>query len=97
MHDEPLVALGLLVASAFSDMADGGGRAATTRPRPTGVVVDPITDKIFVLTVAVTLVVAGDSAARGGAPVDARISANCLSSWLSLDRAARKWRKEEHM
>lgn len=96
VHDKPLVALGLLVASAFSDMADGWWARRYHQATATGAVVDPITDKIFVLTVAVTLVLAGDLSVLSVVLLSTReIGELPLVVWLSLDRPARKRRKED--
>lgn len=96
VHDRPLVALGLLVASAASDMADGWWARRYHQATATGAVVDPITDKIFVLTVAATLVVAGDLSPLAVVLLSTReIGELPLVVWLSLDRGARKRRKED--
>lgn len=49
-----LVLLGL---AGFSDMLDGWWARRFDQATPTGAVVDPVTDKLFVLSVVVTLVV----------------------------------------
>ncbi|HEX7670988.1 MAG TPA: CDP-alcohol phosphatidyltransferase family protein [Polyangiaceae bacterium] len=56
---EPAVALSLLAAAALSDVLDGWYARAVGRATPAGAILDPIMDKIFVVTVVVTLVVAG--------------------------------------
>ncbi|HEV3191713.1 MAG TPA: CDP-alcohol phosphatidyltransferase family protein [Polyangiaceae bacterium] len=57
--DRPVVALALLCAAGFSDMADGWYARKFAQVTPTGVALDPMTDKLFVLTVAITLVRGG--------------------------------------
>jgi CDP-diacylglycerol--glycerol-3-phosphate 3-phosphatidyltransferase/cardiolipin synthase len=52
----PLAALSVLVVAGLSDVLDGWYARRHGQVTPTGAVVDPVTDKIFVLTVAVTLV-----------------------------------------
>lgn len=96
VHGEPLAALAVLVASALSDIADGWWARRYEQATATGAVVDPITDKIFVLTVAVTLVRAGDLSLLSVVLLSTReIGELPLVVWLSLDRAARKRRKED--
>lgn len=55
--DRPLIALAVLFAAGASDVLDGWLARRTGRVTATGAVVDPLTDKLFVLTVATSLVV----------------------------------------
>jgi len=55
--DRPALALGVLLAAGLSDVLDGWTARRYGQVTPTGAALDPITDKVFVLTVAVTLVV----------------------------------------
>jgi CDP-diacylglycerol---glycerol-3-phosphate 3-phosphatidyltransferase len=49
--------LALIGLAGFSDMLDGWWARRFDQATPTGAVVDPVTDKLFVLSVVVTLVV----------------------------------------
>src|SRR5690348_12505297 len=51
------LALAILAAAALSDVLDGWYARRFGQVTPTGAAVDPVTDKLFVLTVAVALVV----------------------------------------
>jgi CDP-diacylglycerol--glycerol-3-phosphate 3-phosphatidyltransferase/cardiolipin synthase len=55
--DLPWLALALLVAAGVSDLLDGWLARRHGQATATGAVVDPITDKLFVATVMVTLLV----------------------------------------
>jgi cardiolipin synthase len=55
--ERPLAAMGVLFAAGVSDVLDGWYARRFGQVTPTGSVVDPVTDKVFVLTVVVTLVV----------------------------------------
>lgn len=57
--DRPFVALSVLMAAGLSDVLDGWLARRYGLVTATGAVLDPITDKLFVLTVAVTLVASG--------------------------------------
>src|SRR5215472_3526806 len=54
------LALGILALAGISDVLDGWLARKLGQATPTGAVVDPITDKLFVLSVVVTLVTAGE-------------------------------------
>jgi len=54
-----LWALGVLVLAGATDMLDGFCARRFGLVTPTGAALDPITDKLFVLTVATTLIVTG--------------------------------------
>lgn len=54
---EPWWALGVIALSGLSDLADGWWARHYHQTTPTGAVLDGVTDKIFVLVVAVTLFV----------------------------------------
>ena len=49
----------MLVLAAVSDVLDGYIARRGGQVTPTGAALDPITDKLFVLTIAITLVVTG--------------------------------------
>jgi cardiolipin synthase len=57
--DVPLVALAVLILAGVSDVLDGWVARRYGLVTATGAALDPITDKLFVLTVAVTLVSSG--------------------------------------
>lgn len=52
----PVAGLAILVAAGLSDILDGWYARRFGEVTPTGAAIDPVTDKLFVLTVAVTLV-----------------------------------------
>jgi phosphatidylglycerophosphate synthase len=53
--NHPFVALGILLAGAVTDVLDGWYARRHDQVTATGAVVDPITDKLFVLTVVMAL------------------------------------------
>jgi CDP-diacylglycerol--glycerol-3-phosphate 3-phosphatidyltransferase/cardiolipin synthase len=53
--DRPMVAVGILAAAGISDVLDGWWARRTGQMTLTGAIVDPVLDKVFVLTVAVSL------------------------------------------
>ncbi len=53
----PVAAVAVLLAAGFSDVLDGWVARRYGLVTPTGAALDPITDKLFVLTVAITLLV----------------------------------------
>jgi len=57
--DRPLMAVSVLVAAGLSDVLDGWVARRCGLVTATGSALDPIMDKLFVLTVAVTMVVRG--------------------------------------
>jgi CDP-diacylglycerol--glycerol-3-phosphate 3-phosphatidyltransferase/cardiolipin synthase len=54
----PWIALAVLAAAGLTDVVDGWWARRFNQATPTGAVVDPVTDKLFVLSVVVTLVLA---------------------------------------
>jgi cardiolipin synthase (CMP-forming) len=95
VHDRPWAALGVLVLSGVSDLFDGWWARRHGQATATGAVVDPITDKVFVLTVVVTLVCAGDLSIASMFLLSTReLGELPLLVWLSVDREARQKRKE---
>lgn len=95
VHDRPWVALGVLLASGLSDVLDGYWARKFDQATATGAVVDPITDKIFVLTVVITLVVAGNLSPVSVVLLSTReLGELPLVVWLSLSREARRRRKD---
>lgn len=95
VHDRPWWALGVLLASGLSDVVDGWWARRFHQATATGAVVDPITDKVFVLTVAVTLVYAGALSPLSVLLLSTReIGELPLVVWLALSPEARRRRKE---
>ena len=92
----PFVALALLAAAGVSDIADGWYARRFGQVTPTGTALDPVTDKLFVTTVAVSLVVGGYFSVLDVVLLSTReIGELPLVLWLALDRAART-RRVEH-
>ena len=55
----PALAIAVLALAALTDVADGWYARRFHQETPTGRVLDPITDKVFVTVVAVTMIAAG--------------------------------------
>jgi cardiolipin synthase (CMP-forming) len=95
VHGQPWAAFGVLAASGLSDVIDGFWARRFKQATATGAVVDPITDKIFVLTVVVTLVLAGDLSAASVVLLSTReIGELPLVVWLSFSHDRRQKRKD---
>jgi phosphatidylglycerophosphate synthase len=91
--ERPRVAFALLCAAGFSDMADGWYARKYGQVTPTGVALDPITDKLFVLTVAITLVRGGLLSAGGVFLLSTREIAELpLVLWIAASTRARSRR-----
>jgi cardiolipin synthase len=92
----PAAAVAVLVAAGLSDVLDGWYARRFSQVTATGAALDPVTDKIFVLTVAVTLVVRGYLA-----PIDVvllstrEIAELPLVVWLAVSHHARAQRSEQ--
>jgi cardiolipin synthase (CMP-forming) len=88
--ERPAAALAILGAAGITDVLDGWYARRFGQATPTGAALDPVTDKIFVLTVAVTLVAGGHLA-----PVDVlllstrEIGEAPLVLWIAVSRRAR--------
>jgi CDP-diacylglycerol--glycerol-3-phosphate 3-phosphatidyltransferase len=86
----------VLVAAGVSDVLDGWYARRFSQVTATGAALDPVTDKIFVLTVAVSLVVRGYLA-----PIDVvilstrEIAELPLVVWLAVSHHARSRRSEQ--
>ena len=91
--ERPAAAVAVLLAAAVSDVLDGWYARRFGQVTPTGSLIDPVTDKIFVLTVVVTLV-----GGRYLAPLDVlllgtrEVGEMPLVLWLALSREARSRR-----
>ncbi len=94
--DEPLVAFGILVAAGLTDVLDGWYARRFDQVTATGSVLDPITDKLFVMTVAMTLVVTGHLSIPTVVLLSTReIGELPLVVWLALSSRARRSRVEQ--
>jgi CDP-diacylglycerol--glycerol-3-phosphate 3-phosphatidyltransferase/cardiolipin synthase len=92
----PLVALGVLAAAGLSDVLDGWYARRLGQVTPTGTALDPVTDKLFVTTVAVSLVVGGYFSVLDVVLLSAReIGEVPLVAWLAVNHDARS-RRAEH-
>jgi len=94
----PVVALGVLAAAGLSDVLDGWFARRFGQVTPTGAALDPITDKVFVTTVAVSLVVGGYLSILDVVLLSTReIGEIPLVVWLAVNRDARSRRAEHPM
>jgi cardiolipin synthase (CMP-forming) len=92
----PLLALGVLAAAGVSDVLDGWVARRFGLVTPTGAALDPVTDKVFVTTVAVSLVVGGYLSILDVVLLSTReIGEVPLVAWLAVNRDARS-RRAEH-
>ena len=92
---EPLVAFAVLVAAGLTDVLDGWYARRFGQVPPTGCAVDPVTDKLFVLTVATSLVLEGQLSLGAVVLLSAReIGELPLVVWLALNPRARGARAE---
>lgn len=58
--DEPVIAVAILCLAAISDWLDGFAAKKLDQQTPLGALLDPVCDRIFILTVLVTLWLAHD-------------------------------------
>lgn len=93
--ERPIAALAVLAAAASSDVLDGWYARRFGEVTPTGAALDPATDKLFVLTVAITLVCGGHLSVRDVLLMSTRevaelplVLAIAASSRLRVRRAA---------
>jgi cardiolipin synthase (CMP-forming) len=94
----PLLALGVLVAAGVSDVLDGWVARRFGLVTPTGAALDPVTDKVFVTTVAVSLVAGGYLSILDVVLLSTReIGEVPLVAWLAVNRDARSRRAEHPM
>jgi CDP-diacylglycerol--glycerol-3-phosphate 3-phosphatidyltransferase/cardiolipin synthase len=92
----PLEALGILAAAGFSDVLDGWYARRFGQVTATGTALDPVTDKLFVTTVAVSLVVGGYFTVLDVVLLSAReIGELPLVAWLAFNHDARA-RRADH-
>jgi len=91
----PIAALGVLALAALSDVADGWLARTTGQATATGAAIDPITDKIFVLTVVVTLIVVGRLSVLDVLLLSTReLGELPLVVWLASSQRARRHKRE---
>lgn len=89
----PLIAFGVLVVAGLTDVLDGFYARRFNQVTTTGSVLDPITDKLFVMTVAVTLVVTGHLSIPAVVLLSTReIGELPLVAFLALSPSARRSR-----
>lgn len=86
---EPLAALAVLAAAGITDVLDGWYARRFGQVTPTGCAIDPITDKLFVLTVACTLVARGQLSIAAVVLLSTReLGELPLVLWLALNPRA---------
>lgn len=86
----PLAALAVLAAAGLSDVLDGWYARRFGQVTATGTALDPVTDKLFVTTVAVSLVVGGYFSIADVVLLSTReIGELPLVAWLALSHRAR--------
>lgn len=96
MVGQPFVALVVLVAAALSDVLDGWVARRYQMVTATGTALDPITDKLFVLTVALTLVFHRNLSPLAVVLLSTReIGELPLVIWLASNRGARAARTRQ--
>lgn len=92
----PPLALVVLLVSGATDIVDGWWARRFNQATATGAVVDPVTDKLFVASVVVTLVVENKLAPLGVALLATReIGELPLVLWFAASHASRKARTEQ--
>jgi CDP-diacylglycerol--glycerol-3-phosphate 3-phosphatidyltransferase/cardiolipin synthase len=92
----PALAIAVLVTSGLTDIVDGWWARRFGQATPTGAVIDPITDKLFVGSVVATLVMTGRLAPFGVVLLATReIGEVPLVLWFALSHASRRRRAEQ--
>jgi CDP-diacylglycerol--glycerol-3-phosphate 3-phosphatidyltransferase/cardiolipin synthase len=87
--DRPLAALAILAAAGLSDVLDGWVARRSGRASFTGAILDPIMDKVFVATVAVSMIFSGHLSFGSVVLLGARDLLELpLIAWLALDPVA---------
>lgn len=93
---QPYAALGLLVVAAGTDMLDGWYARRFGQATATGAVIDGLTDKAFMATVVVTLVLADKVSVWGAVQLATReLGEFPLVAWWALHRDRRQARAED--
>jgi CDP-diacylglycerol--glycerol-3-phosphate 3-phosphatidyltransferase/cardiolipin synthase len=91
--ERPVSALAILFAAALSDVLDGWYARRFGEVTATGTALDPVTDKLFVLTVAVSLTVAGRLSPTDVLALSTREIAELpLVVWIATSSHARQLR-----
>lgn len=86
----PALALAILIVAGFTDIVDGWYARRFAEVTATGAALDPITDKLFVLTVAFTLVITRQLTVASVLLLSTReIGELPLVLWLALSPGAR--------
>jgi phosphatidylglycerophosphate synthase len=94
--DSPPIAIATLVAAGLTDVLDGWYARRHDQATATGAVVDPITDKLFVLTVVGTLLLRDKLTLLEVILLGTRdIGEIPLVMWFAASHEARRARKEE--
>jgi len=94
--DRPIVASAVLLSAGASDVLDGWWARRFGQATPTGAVVDPVTDKAFVLTVVASLVGAGHLSVWDVVLLSTReLGELPLVLWVAFSRRARRSRSAE--
>ncbi len=92
----PAAALAVLIAAGVSDVLDGWYARRFSQVTPTGTALDPATDKIFVLTVAVSLVAWGYLSPIEVVIISTRELAELpLVVWIAVSHHARQRRSDQ--
>lgn len=87
---KPFWALTILAVAGLSDVLDGWSARKAGRATSTGAIVDPIVDKLFVFTVAVTLFATGRLSLLATLLLGSRdIVELPLAFWMAFDSRAR--------
>lgn len=91
----PALAVLVLVAAALTDVLDGWVARRSGTVTRTGAALDPITDKVFVLTVAVALVMSGRLSLLGVALLSTReLGELALTFWTAVQHVSHAARSE---
>jgi cardiolipin synthase len=94
--NRPALALAVLIASAVSDMLDGWYARQFKRCSVTGAVLDPITDKVFAMSVVGSLILVGKLHMGWAVLLFVRELVELpLTVWLTVDRRGKQMRAEE--
>jgi cardiolipin synthase (CMP-forming) len=92
----PVLAFAVLCAAALSDVLDGWYARRYRQATPTGAALDPLTDKLFVLTVAIALVLGGRLSVVDVMLLSIReIGELPLVVWIAASQRARRVRAEQ--
>ena len=91
----PGLAFGILIGAALTDVLDGWYARRFRQVTATGSALDPVTDKLFVMTVAITLIITGHFSVTAVILLSTReIGELPLVLWLALSPEARRARVE---